>query len=1252
MAPHLFHNLRSKIKGSREATSPDPTPEPPTKPSRSLSPPAPPPLQPASPQAQISPQSLQERLWNEAYDDLKSNESDVVETYEKILSSQLHAGDSAPASQKNEIGQTKEERSNQMKELVRLGLEKNAKITSAKQGIEGVLQPATIVKAIVDKAVQASPEASVAWVGVCFALDILSNPITEAGINRRGLSYVVTRMDWYWNLAGLLLDENRSASSSAGLRDELEKHIIQLYKKLLLYQMKSICIYHRNQAMVFLRDMFKLDDWSGQLTDITDAEVAVRKDSQQFNTEQIKSHLQVIAEAAASQESKLEDIHSVLLAQTVQQTKFQEQQTKFQEQQAKIRKDDNFNKCLHDLRETDPRDNKTRIQESKGGLLKDSYSWILDHADFKRWRSEPESRLLWIKGDPGKGKTMLLCGIIDELEKEQTHAMSYFFCQATEPTLRSATAVLRGIVYLLIDQMPSLISYVPKKYAHVGKQLFEDEAAWGVLSKMLTTMLDDPILDGATLIIDGLDECVTGLLELLVFIGQISSSASAKWVLSSRNWASIEDKLDNIENVKLSLELNESSVSRAVRTFIEHKVAQLSREKKYDDKIRQGVLDYLVAHSDDTFLWAALVCRELGDAKVRKWHTLAKLRTFPAGLDALYNRMMEQISDSLDADRCKEILATVSTTYRPITLKELTFLAESVRDFQDDIDMLKELIGCCGSFLNIREDSIYFIHQSAKDFLLNQASSQILPSGIGGQHHAIFLRSLEALSEILQRDIYDLQELGTLIDDVSTPEPDPLGASAYACVYWVDHLEASDSPENLKTGEDLEDEGTVYVYLREKYLYWLEALSLLHSLSRGIKAVEKLDAIVGSMGSGQLPMLVRDAQRFLLSHKQTIETAPLQLYASALIFSPSGSLIREFFEHESPEWILSKPNMEESWDARLQVIEAHVGYINAVTFSQQFQQLATCSSDRTIKIWELSTGNCLNVLKGHTGSVTQVVFSPFKDTQALASSAYDHTVKIWDTEHGNCLLTLEGHTDVVTTVAFSKDGRQLASGSYDETVKIWNAVTGACLRTLEGHTSTVNSVAYSLGQSVQQLASGSTDGQIKIWDPARGTCLKTLEGHGACLLTLEGHIFPLLSLVFTADNQQLASSAGDGMVKIWDVESGKCLQTISSERVVTQLWFDPAGKSRLHSDLGTLDLNLPTSIDPQMIEEVIEEDPSYSGYGLCEDRAWITKDEKRVLWLPSEYRSSKYALRGETIAIGCSSGRVLAMEFSAAGPAV
>ena len=142
--------------------------------------------------------------------------------------------------------------------------------------------------------------------------------------------------------------------------------------------------------------------------------------------------------------------------------------------------------CIQHLRLTDPRDDRKRIEETKGGLLKDSYYWILEHSDFQQWRDNQQSRLLWIKGDPGKGKTMLLCGIVNELKnsKAKTDLLSYFFCQTTDARINNAIAVLLGLIYLLIDQQPSLISHVRKKHDYAKESLFKDANAWVALSEI------------------------------------------------------------------------------------------------------------------------------------------------------------------------------------------------------------------------------------------------------------------------------------------------------------------------------------------------------------------------------------------------------------------------------------------------------------------------------------------------------------------------------------------------------------------------------------------------------------------------------------------------------------------------------------------------------------------------------------------------------------------------------------------------
>lgn len=133
---------------------------------------------PASPDPAASSPSLPERLWNQAYGQAKAGHSSTVDIYEKILSARLSQKDADPAdssdlaSQRNEIEQNPEKRWIQMHRLVQDGLHRTEKEANVKQGMEDGIQAAMAVKEVVDKAIQAAPEAALAWVGVCFALEV------------------------------------------------------------------------------------------------------------------------------------------------------------------------------------------------------------------------------------------------------------------------------------------------------------------------------------------------------------------------------------------------------------------------------------------------------------------------------------------------------------------------------------------------------------------------------------------------------------------------------------------------------------------------------------------------------------------------------------------------------------------------------------------------------------------------------------------------------------------------------------------------------------------------------------------------------------------------------------------------------------------------------------------------------------------------------------------------------------------------
>jgi WD40 repeat protein len=236
------------------------------------------------------------------------------------------------------------------------------------------------------------------------------------------------------------------------------------------------------------------------------------------------------------------------------------------------------------------------------------------------------------------------------------------------------------------------------------------------------------------------------------------------------------------------------------------------------------------------------------------------------------------------------------------------------------------------------------------------------------------------------------------------------------------------------------------------------------------------------------------------------------------------------------------------WDATtgqcLTTLQGHTGGVWSVAFSPDGQMLASGSDDTSVRLWDIKTGQCLNTLQGHSSQVHAVAFSP--QGHILASGSDDASLRLWDTKTRQCLSTLRGHTSYVYSVAFSPDGQALASASLDQTVKLWDVTTGQCLKTLQGHTSRIWSVAFS--PDGQVLASGSDDQTVKLWDVTTGQCLKTLQGHTGSIC----------SVTFNPQGNILASSSGDQTVRLWDFTTGQCFKTLQGHtNLVSSISFCP-----------------------------------------------------------------------------------------------
>ncbi|MBG1242234.1 serine/threonine-protein kinase [Nostoc sp. NZL] len=269
----------------------------------------------------------------------------------------------------------------------------------------------------------------------------------------------------------------------------------------------------------------------------------------------------------------------------------------------------------------------------------------------------------------------------------------------------------------------------------------------------------------------------------------------------------------------------------------------------------------------------------------------------------------------------------------------------------------------------------------------------------------------------------------------------------------------------------------------------------------------------------------------------------LLLGSSILVFGLGGTWYFQTRSHTISEFSqpisqpISQPQKSVSENSFVpKPLKGHSSDVNSVAFSPDGIILSSASDDKTIKLWNLASGEEIHTLEGHSTWIWAVAFSP--DSKTLASGSADKTIKLWNVETGKLIRTLEGHSDGITSVAFSPDGKTLASGSAskDMKIKLWNLETGKLIRTLEGHINGVPSVAFS--PNGKTLASGSWDKTIKLWNLETGKEIRSLEGNSESIL----------SVAFAPDGVTLASGSKDKTIKLWNLEKGNLIRTLKGHK--------------------------------------------------------------------------------------------------------
>ncbi|GAB1195587.1 hypothetical protein APSETT444_004848 [Aspergillus pseudonomiae] len=762
--------------------------------------------------------------------------------------------------------------------------------------------------------------------------------------------------------------------------------------------------------------------------------------------------------------------------------------------------DDEYRQCLKSLGVVNPMLRTKDIIARKNEVLKGCYKWVFQtkaYQDFIEWQFKDMPNLLWIQGQAGTGKTMLLAGIMEELNTTPANSVSptalHFSFQDKDGQVDQSLMAVKSLLWLLLSQYPYLVQYVHQEAQSSQGNLFDGEYAFTVTCDLIKTMLQDDNIDPVIVILDGLDECEykarTRLINFLGSLLQLNSADNVrvKVLISSRPLEEIKTAVNGIKSTipRATLAVDNISLEGPITAFIEWNIDRLE-ESTEDKTLLLTIRRELRKRASNTFLWVSLVCQELNHYGLHMWENI--LGEIPDGLVELYDKLLAMLEGSKykrHVQTCKMVLTISILARRPLSLDELALLA------QIGEGMIRSIVHDCRSFLTIQGDTVYLFHQSVQDYLQdNYCRLQDKPCEY--IHRSIFSLSLKTMEDKLQRNMYKLPYAGSTIDDSRLPDPDPLRAIRYSCRFWVHHLKHSDSMYDASE--------MIYSFFQKHFLHWLEAMSLMHMVPGSIRMMDDLKPLTTIK----------------------IET---EAEIGAVILSPDFQLLAHTRRDKTIKiW-------RSSTGALMQTLVDHLGSIEGVLAFSPGNDMLASGSRNSLRLWKIAAQEPVFAFP-YSGSVKAVAFS--RDGSLVASGGSDCMIRLWNTREGHLEQILQGHGSIPICLSFSVDDQVLASGSQDLTLKLWDLTQGTRdpARDSEQVQPQLNSqpdmiATIDISPDEQQVAAGSWGGVVTLWDLKTGKLQYTLKHTRSCT-----HV------VFTPDSQQVVWGGFDKGNHVCNAKSG------------------------------------------------------------------------------------------------------------------
>ncbi len=519
--------------------------------------------------------------------------------------------------------------------------------------------------------------------------------------------------------------------------------MIQLYSKILEYQIRLMRQYTRNWASRYGRDVFKADEWKKMLSEIGELDSFCSQLAEELGQEDLELG---VKENNAKIDTLLQSWNVGLqgLQELGKNTNLTLDALAREDHGWRAREE--VRKLLQALRAKNSyQEQLERTPNRQPGTCK----WFLEHPLFHTWRKDQHSRLLWVSANPGCGKSVLSKCLVEEklVTLDPQHAtICYFFFRDVSPDSKSITKALSAILHQLFTKIPSLVEHAISAFDENGDEL---SSIFSTMWEILENAAADLRAGEIVCVLDALDECeeaqqITLIEKLKTFHSKAEDSNFGKqrlsFLLTSRPYRNIRTQfhglIQQFQTIHLSGDNESDHIKEEIDLVIHSEVSAIASERCLGSKTEAFLLKQLLSIENRTYLWLHLILDQIrnSDNAGNQKALRKEIQTIPQSVSKAYETILAKIKDKKLASKLLHIITGAEAA---LTLQELKVAMSMEDDSRCYADLEMEsatafelrIKSICGLFIYTDRSKVFLIHQTAKEFLRWNSEVSILHPG-------------------------------------------------------------------------------------------------------------------------------------------------------------------------------------------------------------------------------------------------------------------------------------------------------------------------------------------------------------------------------------------------------------------------------------------------------------------------------------------------------------------------------------------